>query len=91
MELKRVCGFVRGGPVKKATIAKILKQMIRKGLIKKGEDGRYYPLITRPEIAFSRIRQETSQDTTTRQNCKEDKRKSRNVNSWEATARTLHS
>ena len=55
MELKRAYELVRGGPVKKATIAKILKQMIRKGLIKKGEDGRYYPLVTRPEIAFSRI------------------------------------
>ncbi len=29
--------------------------MIRKGLIKKGEDGRYYSLVTKQEIAFSRI------------------------------------
>ncbi len=42
-ELKRAYELVRGGPVKKATIAKILRRMIRKGLIKKGEDGRYYP------------------------------------------------
>ena len=55
MELKRAYELVRGGPVKKATIAKILRRMIRKGLIKKGEDRKYYPVITRAEIAFSRI------------------------------------
>jgi len=54
-ELKRAYELVRRGPVRKATIASILKRMIRKGLIKKGEDGRYYPLVTRPEVAFSRI------------------------------------
>ena len=54
-ELKRVYELVKGGPVRKATIAKILKRMIRKGLIRKGEDGRYYPLVTRLEVAFSRI------------------------------------
>jgi len=54
-ELKRAYELVRGGPVRNATIAKILKCMTRKGLIRKGEDGRYYPLVTRPEIAFSRI------------------------------------
>jgi len=55
MELKRAYELIRGGPVRKATIAKILKQMIRKNLIVKGEDGRYYPLVTKQEVAFSRI------------------------------------
>ncbi len=55
MELKRAYELVRGGPVRKATIVKTLKRMIRKALIMKGEDGRYYPLVTRPEAAFSRI------------------------------------
>jgi predicted transcriptional regulator len=40
---------------KKASIAKILKRMIRKDLIRKGRDGRYYPLVTKQEVAFSRI------------------------------------
>ncbi len=55
MELKRVYEFIRGGPIRKATIAKILKQMIRKDLIKKDKDGKYYPVVAREEIAFSRI------------------------------------
>ena len=54
-KLKKAYELIRGGPVKKATIAKILKQMIRKALIMKGEDGRYYPLVTKQEVAFSRI------------------------------------
>ncbi len=55
MKLKRVYEFIRGGPVRKATVAKILKQMIRKDLIKKGKDGKYYPVVAKEEIAFSRI------------------------------------
>ena len=54
-ELKNAYELIRGNPVRKVTIAKILKRMIRKGLIFKREDGRYYPLVTRPEITFSRI------------------------------------
>jgi hypothetical protein len=55
MELKRAYELIRGGPVRKVTIAKALKQMIRKALIRKGEDGRYYPLVTKKEVAFTRI------------------------------------
>ncbi len=29
--------------------------MIKKGLVSKGEDGKYYPLVTKHEAAFSRI------------------------------------
>ncbi len=54
-ELKKAYELVRGGAVRKATIANILKRMIKKGLIKKCDNGRYYPLVSKPEVAFSRI------------------------------------
>ena len=54
-ELKNAYELVRGGTVKKSTIAVILRRMVKKGLISKGNDGRYYPLATKEEIAFSRV------------------------------------
>ena len=41
-ELKKAYELIRGSPVRKATIAKILKRMTRKGLIKK-DGGREIP------------------------------------------------
>ena len=52
---KKAYELIRGGPVRKSTIAVILRRMIRKGLIKRGVDGQYYPLVTKQEVAFSRI------------------------------------
>lgn len=54
-ELKKAYELVRDGLVRKATIAVILRRMIKKGLVTKGEDGKYYPLVTKQEVAFSRI------------------------------------
>ncbi len=54
-ELKNAYKLIRGQPVRKSTLAVILRRMIRKGLIMKSEDRLYYPLVTRQEVAFSRI------------------------------------
>jgi len=53
--LKEAYELIRRKPVKKATIAVILRRMAKKGLVRKGRDGRYYPLVTREEVVFSRI------------------------------------
>jgi len=55
MELKRAYELVCECSVKKATIANILKRMIRKNLIRKGIDGKYYAKVTKEEVAFIRI------------------------------------
>jgi len=54
-ELKNAYELIRGRPVRTSTLAVILRRMIRKGLIMKSEDRLYYPLVTRQEVAFSRI------------------------------------
>ena len=54
-ELKNAYELIRGQPVRKSTLAVILRRMIRKGLIMKSEDRLYYPLVTRQKVAFSRI------------------------------------
>jgi len=54
-ELKKAYELARGSPVRKSTVAVILRRMIKKGLVSKSEDGKYYPLVTREEVAFSRI------------------------------------
>jgi len=54
-ELNNVYELIRGQPVRKSTLAVILRRMIRKGLIMKSEDRLYYPIVTRQEVAFSKI------------------------------------
>lgn len=54
-QLKNSYELIRGNPVKNATIVVILKRLVKKNLIIKDKDKRYYPLVTKEEIAFSRI------------------------------------
>jgi predicted transcriptional regulator len=54
-QLKEAYELIRGKQVRKATIAVILRRMAKKGLVRKASDGKYYPLVTREEVAFSRI------------------------------------
>ncbi|MEL9908250.1 MAG: hypothetical protein QXJ03_02945 [Desulfurococcus sp.] len=54
-QLKEAYELIREKPVRKATIAVILRRMARKGLVEKDSDSKYYPLVTKEEVAFSRI------------------------------------
>ena len=54
-QVKEAYELISGKPVRKATIAVILRRMAKKGLIEKDSDGKYYPLVTKEEVAFSRI------------------------------------
>ena len=54
-QLKNAYELIRGDPVKNPTVVVTLKRLAKKNLIMKGEDRKYHPLVTKEEIAFSRI------------------------------------
>ena len=74
-ELKKAYELVRGSLVRKATLAVILRRMIKKGLVSKGEDGKYYPLVTKQEVAFSRIDRKRVRITSSRRGMRADKKR----------------
>ncbi len=74
-ELKKAYELVRGSPVSKANLAVILRRMIRKGLVSKGEGGKYYPLVTNQEAAFSRIDRKRVRITSSRRGMRADKKR----------------
>jgi len=54
-ELKKAYELVRGSQVRNSTVAVILRRMTKKGLVSKSEGGKYYAMVTKEEVAFSRI------------------------------------
>ncbi|MEB3788953.1 MAG: hypothetical protein GSR72_03570 [Desulfurococcales archaeon] len=74
-ELKKAYELVRGSPVRKAALAVILRRMIKKGLVSKSEDGKYYPLVTKHEAAFSRIDKKRVRITPSRKSVRADKKR----------------
>jgi len=74
-ELKKGYELVRGSPVSKATLAVILRRMIKKGLVSKAEDGKYYPLVTKQEPTFSRIDRKRVKVTPSRRGMRADKKR----------------
>jgi len=73
-ELKKAYELVRGSQVRNSSVAVVLKRMIKKGLVSKSDDGKYYPLVTREEVAFSRIDETRVRITPSLRNVKTDKK-----------------